>query len=275
MSLSRGLKSFYDWWFDVVAVALRLDQSLSACRPVAQACDNRTVNRLQQGQWNGLDVWLEELFCLVAVAESTESLAFISHLAWLVEIMAYSPFPEGHVNFEGHFRVILFKQGQHVQPEKWQARSKFSLESFRAQYEMKTLVEKKVRIDSQKASEPEMEMKPMKPKAFSSGGPLPPDPTAPATLTAALERTASDRGQRGLTLYGDGAVQRLTYAELLQIGAAADSIASFAVLQVPVLAQHFPCFWGCLLSGTKPVTVAIPPDTRSKWKELDVFGVVW
>ena len=48
------------------------------------------------------------------------------------EIMAYSPFPEGHVNFEGHFRVILFRQGQHVQPETWQARSKFSffLDSF-------------------------------------------------------------------------------------------------------------------------------------------------
>lgn len=31
--------------------------------------------------------------------------------------------------------------------------------------------------------------------------------------------------------------------------------------QVPALAQHFQCFWGCLLSGTKPVAVAIPPDT--------------
>lgn len=243
----------------------------------------------------------EELFCLVAVTEP-ESLAFISHLAWLVvdipgtpccedgdrfglagncravelgqEIMAYSPFPEGHVNFEGHFRVILFRQGQHVQPETWQARSKFSLETFRAQHEMKTLAEKKVRIASQKPLETEMEA--MKPKAFSSGGPLAPDPTAPATLTAALARTASALGQRGLTLYGGDAAQRaqrLSYAELLQlarrvaaglcgrrIGAAADSIASFAVLQVPVLAQHFPCFWGCLLSGTKPVTVAIPPD---------------
>ena len=84
------------------------------------------------------------------------------------EIMAYSPFPEGHVNFEGHFRVILFRQGQHVQPETWQARSKFSLETFRAQHEMKTLAEKKVRIASQKPLETEMEA--MKPKAFSSGG---------------------------------------------------------------------------------------------------------
>lgn len=84
------------------------------------------------------------------------------------EIMAYSQFPEGHVNFEGHFRVILFRQGQHVQPETWQARSKFSLETFRAQHEMKTLAEKKVRIASQKPLETEME--PMKPKAFSSGG---------------------------------------------------------------------------------------------------------
>lgn len=83
------------------------------------------------------------------------------------EIMAYSPFPEGHVNFEGHFRVILFRQAEHVQPER-QARSKFSLETFRAQHPMKPLAEKKVRIASQQPLETEME--PMKPKAFSSGG---------------------------------------------------------------------------------------------------------
>ena len=91
------------------------------------------------------------------------------------EIMAYSPFPEGHdshVNLEGHFRVILFKQGhqghrgQHLQPT-W-PRSKFSLENFRAQHEMKTLAEKKVRIAPQKPSE--IAIEPMKPKAFSSGG---------------------------------------------------------------------------------------------------------
>ena len=36
--------------------------------------------------------------------------------------------------------------------------------------------------------------------------------------------------------------------------------AGYAVLQLPLLEHHFCCFWGCVLSGTKPVAVAIPVD---------------
>eukprot|EP00434_Breviolum_minutum_P014270 symbB.v1.2.012580.t1/scaffold851.1/size159786/6 len=232
--------------------------------------------------------------CLVAVTED----AFSSHLAWLVvdiptantceddgrfglagncwavelgkEIMAYAPFAE-HLDletFEGDFRVVLLKQLVPLQPEV-RLRSGFCLETFRAEHSLKIFAEKKVRVTLQQEVEIETEQKS---KAFSSGGPLMPDPGMPSTLNAALERTARTFGERGLTLYG-GTQERLTYAALLRtaqkiatsllgrrIGAIAESIASFAVLQVPALAQHFQCFWGCLLSGTKPVAVAIPPD---------------
>ena len=40
----------------------------------------------------------------------------------------------------------------------------------------------------------------------------------------------------------------------------AGGLHGYALLQLPLLEHHFCCFWGCLLCGTKPVTVAIPPD---------------
>lgn len=107
-----------------------------------------------------------------------------------------------------------------------------------------------------------------RPMAFSSGGDLVVERSAPTTLTAALLRTASECPQKGLTIYdSSGKPARLTYSDLLQRAGELQMrflsrglvAGSFAVLQIPALADHIIAFWACLLGRVRPVAVAIPP----------------
>mmetsp|Transcript_59074 Transcript_59074/g.169653 ORF Transcript_59074/g.169653 Transcript_59074/m.169653 type:complete len:780 (-) Transcript_59074:93-2432(-) len=108
-----------------------------------------------------------------------------------------------------------------------------------------------------------------RPLAHSRGGELVVDPEAPKTLTAALARTAKVFPDRGLTIYDTAGKHKcLSFSELQLralvvgrcLGRRAAEIGGAALLQVPTLAEHFITFWGCLLSGVRPVAVAIPPS---------------
>lgn len=106
-----------------------------------------------------------------------------------------------------------------------------------------------------------------RPLAIADGGPLRIPSDAPRTLVDGLLRTAAVHGHRHIRfVQTDGGETRLSYADLLlaarrtlaglrRIGMKAGDI---AILQLPDLDEHFPTFWGCLLGGIKPVTVAVP-----------------
>jgi nonribosomal peptide synthetase DhbF len=82
-------------------------------------------------------------------------------------------------------------------------------------------------------------------------------------------RTAREHGARGITVIEhDGRETFVSYRELLEraarvrggLRALGKGRGEYAVLQVPTLAGHFVAFWGCVLAGVIPVTVAIPPS---------------
>ncbi|CAE7649463.1 pksJ [Symbiodinium microadriaticum] len=242
----------------------------------------------------------EDLFCLVVLLESW--------LAWLVidipgaqsikdglprfglagncwavehgkELASYQLLPEGvqpSAALDSEYCVLLFSQPARLANPKVQ-REAFSQESFAEAEGLVQMASSSTRLKKTplEASKPPATRKP----ALSSGGSLIIPADAPKTLTEALERTAAERGQKGLILYDTaGKTEELTFANLLKrarlvaaglvrfrIGKA--SMASSptehreaAVLQVTRMPEHFACFWGALFSGTCPVTVAIPPD---------------
>ncbi|MFG1278856.1 SDR family NAD(P)-dependent oxidoreductase [Xanthobacter autotrophicus] len=103
------------------------------------------------------------------------------------------------------------------------------------------------------------------PWALADGGPLELPADAPRTLTDALLHTAERAGDKGIVFEGAGPARRLTYAVLLQearriaggLRAAGLTPGDTAILQVPDLRAHLPAFWGCVLAGVQPVTVAV------------------
>jgi acyl-CoA synthetase (AMP-forming)/AMP-acid ligase II len=105
--------------------------------------------------------------------------------------------------------------------------------------------------------------------AYADGGPLDVPAEAPKTLVEALLRAARGTTHAGLTLIEeDGSATTLSYATLL--ARASRVLAGLrsrglrpgdrAILQVPSLAGHFVAFWGCVLGGIVPTTVALPPS---------------
>ena len=107
--------------------------------------------------------------------------------------------------------------------------------------------------------------------AYSSGGPLEVDPELPTTLTLALIRTAKTHPDKGVMFIDvDGNEDFMPYAQLLEN--AKYMLAGFqalgmkpkdrVMLQVDNLRDHFTCFWGALLNGMVPVTVAVAPTYK-------------
>ncbi|MFG1320381.1 SDR family NAD(P)-dependent oxidoreductase [Xanthobacter autotrophicus] len=112
---------------------------------------------------------------------------------------------------------------------------------------------------------PEPPSAPEGPWALADGGPLELPADAPRTLTEALLRMAERAGDTGIVFEGAGPSRRLTYAVLLEearriaggLKAAGLEPGDTAILQVPDLRAHLPAFWGCVLAGVQPVTVAV------------------
>lgn len=107
------------------------------------------------------------------------------------------------------------------------------------------------------------------PLAVSDGGPLEIGPDAPATLTEAFRRTAASEHDREVVYVDvDGVETTESYAALYErarrvlAGLRARGLGpgSRAVIQAATHRDHFAAFWGCVLAGVTPVTVAIPPS---------------
>ena len=126
-----------------------------------------------------------------------------------------------------------------------------------------------------------------RPLAISDGGPLTIPPDAPATFTEAILRTAAqggERGRRGITFVGSqGEAVHQSYAELLNeakrvlagLQAAGFRPKDRIILQSGELRDHFAAFWGCVLGGIVPVTVAVPPAYTGKNGVVNKLHNTW
>ncbi|HWD00812.1 MAG TPA: condensation domain-containing protein, partial [Candidatus Sulfopaludibacter sp.] len=143
--------------------------------------------------------------------------------------------------------------------------------------------------DGQAAARPEeaagiAEDVPERPMAVSDGGPLAIPADAPRTLTEALLRTAARYPRKGIT-YVDahGGVVRQTYAALLEdakrilAGLRAHGFrpGDRVMLQISTLRDHFSAFWGCVLGGIVPVTVAVAPSYLEKSGVVNKLFNTW
>lgn len=104
--------------------------------------------------------------------------------------------------------------------------------------------------------------------AISDGGPLVIPDDEPQTLTEALVRAATRSPGKGITFVPDDGSQFFqNYASLLEeakcvlAGLIARGVkpGGRAILQIQRLRDHFSAFWGCVLGGITPVTVAVAP----------------
>ncbi|GGC48539.1 SDR family NAD(P)-dependent oxidoreductase [Chelatococcus reniformis] len=107
-----------------------------------------------------------------------------------------------------------------------------------------------------------------RPAALADGGPLTIATDAPRSMTEALLRTVERYPARGvLFVAADGTETRLSNADLLReatgigagLAAAGLRPGDRAILQLADVRRHLPAFWGCVLAGVQPVTVAVSP----------------
>lgn len=106
-----------------------------------------------------------------------------------------------------------------------------------------------------------------RPPAFADGGPLEIPADAPSTLPAALIHTAEQYGDHEIHyVESDDVVVRQRYAALLaearivlgRFIAAGLGPGDRVLLQIDRLRDHYTAFWGAVLGGIVPTTVAIP-----------------
>lgn len=120
--------------------------------------------------------------------------------------------------------------------------------------------------------------------AIAEGTPLHIDPRAPKTLTEALQRTAREFPRKGVRLIQpDRQSVVLTYPEILSrasrilAGLRAQGLQAGdkVILQLDSLEDYFATFWGCLLGGIVPVTVAIAPTYTERNGVVDKLCNTW
>ncbi len=109
--------------------------------------------------------------------------------------------------------------------------------------------------------------------AHSVGIPLKEKPDAPKSLVEALVHTAKKYPDHKINIVNiDGDVRALPYRMLYEKAlsvAGGLNVLGFEngdslILQVENLEEYFPVFWGCILSGVRPLTVALPSEYNTK-----------
>ncbi len=109
--------------------------------------------------------------------------------------------------------------------------------------------------------------------AHSVGVPLKEDPYAPKSLVDALVHTAKKYPDHKINIVNlDGDVRELPYRHLYEkalsvaggLNALGFEEGDSVILQVENLEEYFPVFWGCILSGVRPLTVALPSEYNTK-----------
>jgi acyl-CoA synthetase (AMP-forming)/AMP-acid ligase II len=108
--------------------------------------------------------------------------------------------------------------------------------------------------------------------AYASGGPITIPADAPATLTEALLRRATETDRGVIYIQKDGQEDFQSYAELLSearciltgLRKLGLQPRDRVILQIDSLRNHFTTFWACVLGGFTPVTVAVAPSYKEK-----------
>src|SRR5262245_56317017 len=118
--------------------------------------------------------------------------------------------------------------------------------------------------------------------ALVEGGPLTMEEGG--ILVFALHRTANDHPQKGIRfLHRNGDDVFHSYSVVLDRGARALrglnahglGQASKVILQLDTLPAHYTAFWGCLLGGIAPVTIAIAPTYRERNGTVNKLYNTW
>jgi acyl transferase domain-containing protein/acyl-CoA synthetase (AMP-forming)/AMP-acid ligase II/acyl carrier protein/short-subunit dehydrogenase involved in D-alanine esterification of teichoic acids len=141
------------------------------------------------------------------------------------------------------------------------------------------------RMDNAAGVMPERKFAPRRNIAYAGGGEFTLPDDFPRTLTEAFFKTANEHPNRGLWIVRpDGeSVVRLTYAELREraMGVASSlqrmgfQPGHSAILQIDDLERYFPVFWGCVLRGVKPVTIAVAGDYSARNSVVKKLHGVW
>ncbi len=123
------------------------------------------------------------------------------------------------------------------------------------------------------------------PKAYTAGDTLEFPPDAPRTLTQAMMRLVdSDLPEKQLTFVErDDETESVSYAELyrearrVQSGLYSQGIRSGdrVILQIESLREFFSVFWGCVLGGIAPVSVAVAPSYDEPGAVVGKLWNVW
>lgn len=120
--------------------------------------------------------------------------------------------------------------------------------------------------------------------ALVEGAPLFIDPAEPQTWIEALQRTARAHPTHGIHVIGqNGSESFLSYPELLERAARVLSglrqhgiqPGTQVILQFDSLEQHFAAFWGCVLGGIIPVTIAVAPTYQERNGVVDKLCNTW
>lgn len=121
-------------------------------------------------------------------------------------------------------------------------------------------------------------------EAYARGGDLSIPLTEPWTLTESLIRTAREFPDKGVFIRtGESATDFISYPELLHRARVAltglrqhhlhpgDSV----ILQLENLADYLTVFWGCILGGIHPVTVAVAPLISPENSLIQKLKGIW
>jgi acyl-CoA synthetase (AMP-forming)/AMP-acid ligase II len=125
---------------------------------------------------------------------------------------------------------------------------------------------------------------PARRSSLVEGGPLVIEPGTPETLTEALQSTAKAYPHKGICLIGpDQRESFLSYPALVEraarvaggLAAAGLKPGDYVILQLDTLDAYFASFWGCLLCGIVPVTVAIAPTYKERNGVVNKLHNTW
>jgi non-ribosomal peptide synthetase component F/short-subunit dehydrogenase/acyl carrier protein len=120
--------------------------------------------------------------------------------------------------------------------------------------------------------------------AYANGGELILPERAPRTLTEAFLAVARECPESGMSFYRpDGTLMFVSYPELLQraqkivagLQARGFQPGEAAILQIDDLMHYFPVYWGCVLAGVRPVTVAVAHEYERGNNVVEKLHGIW
>ncbi|MBN2534005.1 MAG: amino acid adenylation domain-containing protein, partial [Spirochaetales bacterium] len=159
----------------------------------------------------------------------------------------------------------------------------------------KRITVKRYKREGKRLTEEEIgEVVKKRPPAVSDGGELKIGEEESRTLIEGFKKTVERKGEKGIHyIDAEGKGERFrSYKELYRLAKEAGGgllkngyrPREKVILQIKELEEYFPVFWGCVLAGIIPVTIAVAPTYNEKgavvnklyntWKLLECPGIV-